>query len=38
MQDKEGNLLLAVEYYNDELCINCSAFCDYIEVIESPKN
>ena len=34
LRDKEGNLLLAVEHYDNELCINYSQFCDYIEVIE----
>lgn len=34
IQDKEGNLLLAVEYYDEESCINCSVFCDYIEITE----
>lgn len=38
IQDKKGNLSLAVEYYDDELCINCSVFCDYIEVTNKENN
>lgn len=34
IKDKDGKLFLNVEYYDDELCINCSVFCEMIEVTE----
>lgn len=31
--DKDGNPCLSITCYDDEFCLNCSLFCDKIDVI-----